>query len=59
MVDEYLSEREQADQLRAWFKENWLWLVAGTVLGLGGVYGYRWWNAHQEARSEEIGRAHV
>jgi len=52
MVDEYLSEREQADQLRAWFKENWLWLVAGTVLGLGGVYGYRWWNAHQAARSE-------
>jgi len=52
MVDEYLSEREQADQLKEWFKENWLWLVAGIVLGLGGVYGTRWWNAHQTARSE-------
>jgi predicted negative regulator of RcsB-dependent stress response len=53
MVDEYLSEREQADQLRQWLRENWLWLAAGVVLGLGGVFGYRWWNAHQNARSLE------
>lgn len=53
MVDEYLSEREQADQLKQWFKENWLGLAAGMVLGLGGVFGYRWWNAHQIARSQE------
>jgi predicted negative regulator of RcsB-dependent stress response len=53
MVDEYLSEHEQAEQLRQWLRENWLWLVAGVVLGLGGVYGYRWWNAHQASRSQE------
>ena len=52
MVDEYLSEREQAEQLRNWLRENWLWLVGGIVLGLGIVYGYRWWNAHQAERSE-------
>ena len=51
MVDEYLSEREQADQLRHWVRENWLWVVAGVALGLGGLYGYRWWEAHQTARS--------
>src|SRR3990172_4897196 len=53
MVDEYLSEREQADQLRHWVRENWLWVVAGVALGLGGLYGYRWWEAHQAARSLE------
>jgi predicted negative regulator of RcsB-dependent stress response len=53
MVDEYLSEREQADQLKAWLRDNWIWLAAGIVLGLGGVFGYRWWNAHQLARSQE------
>jgi predicted negative regulator of RcsB-dependent stress response len=53
MVDEYLSEREQADQLKQWLRENWLWLAAGIVLGLGGTFGYRWWNAHQIARSLE------
>lgn len=51
MVDEYLSEREQAEQLRRWFGENWLWLVSGVVLGLGGLYGYRWWEAHRLERS--------
>ena len=53
MVDEYLSEREQAEQLRHWIRENWLWLVAGIALGLGGIYGYRWWDSHQDARSLE------
>jgi predicted negative regulator of RcsB-dependent stress response len=53
MVDEYLSEREQAEQLKQWFRENWIVLAAGIVLGLGGVYGWRWWNAHQLARSQE------
>ena len=34
MVDEYLSEREQAEQLRNWLRENWIWLVAGVALTL-------------------------
>jgi len=55
MVDEYLSEREQADQLRRWLRENWIWLVAGVVLTLGGYYGYRWWEAREAARSAAAG----
>ncbi len=55
MVDEYLSEREQADQLRRWLRENWIWLVAGVVLTLAGYYGYRWWEARQAARSAAAG----
>jgi len=55
MVDEYLDEREQAEQLKQWFKENWLWLVAGVGLGLGGLYGWQGWNAHLDGRSQEAG----
>ncbi len=51
MVDEYLSEREQADQLRHWLRENWLWLVAGAALTLGGYYGNQWWQSRQQSRS--------
>lgn len=50
MVDDYLSEREQADSLRRWFRENWLWLGAAVVLGLGIVFGrefYQDWRARQ------------
>lgn len=55
MVDEYLSEREQADQLRHWLRENWIWLVAGVVLTLAGYYGFRWWEAREASRSAAAG----
>lgn len=55
MVDEYLDEREQAEQLKQWFKENWLWMVAGIGLGLGGLYGWQGWNAHLDGKSREAG----
>lgn len=51
MVDEYLSEREQAEQLRHWLRENWIWLVAGVVLTLGGYFGWREWQERQLERS--------
>src|SRR3990172_7860913 len=59
MVDEYLDEREQAEQLRQWFKENWLWMVTGVALGLGGLYGWQGWNASLDRRSQEAGTRFV
>jgi predicted negative regulator of RcsB-dependent stress response len=55
MVDEYLSEREQAEQLRQWLRENWIWLVAGVVLTVGGYYGWQWWQSREAAHSLEAG----
>ncbi len=59
MVDEYLSEREQAEQLRNWLRENWIWLLAGVALTLGGYYGYRWWESRQASRSLEAGQLYL
>lgn len=56
MVDEYLSEREQAEQLRQWVRENWVWMFAGIALVLGGFFGYRWWESRVETRSLEAGQ---
>ena len=55
MVDEYLSEREQAEQLRHWLRENWIWLVTGVALTLGGFYGFRWWESREASRSVVAG----
>jgi predicted negative regulator of RcsB-dependent stress response len=55
MVDEFLSEREQAEQLKQWLRENWIWLVAGVALTLGGYYGLRWWESREASRSIEAG----
>ena len=51
MVDEYLSEREQAEQLRHWLAANWLWMAAGVLLVVGGWYGYRWWLSEKLEKS--------
>lgn len=51
MVDEFLDDNERAEQVKQWFKENWIWLAAGIVIGLGGLYGWRGWNDHLDARS--------
>ena len=51
MVDEYLSEREQAEQLRHWLSANWIWMASGVLLVVGGWYGYRWWQSEQSAKS--------
>ena len=55
MVDEYLSEREQAEQLRFWLRQNGIWLLAGVALTVGGYYGYRWWESRGAQRSIEAG----
>ncbi len=56
MVDEYLSEREQAEQLKSWLRENWIWLIAGVALTLGGYFGFRWWESREASRSIEAGQ---
>lgn len=56
MVDEFLSEREQAEQLRSWLRENWIWLAAGVALTVGGYYGYRAWESRQASRAVDAGQ---
>lgn len=52
-MEDYLSEDEQAQQLKSWFKENWIWMVAGIALGLGGIYGWQGYNRYLDSRSQE------
>ena len=53
MVDIHATEEEQINQIKKWFKENGKFLIAGVVLGVGAILGYRSWNAYQveQARS--------
>ncbi len=51
MVDEYLSDHEQEEALRQWWRENWLWIVSGVVLGVGMLGGWRYWDTHREHRA--------
>ena len=48
-MEEYLSDKEQWEQVKAWVRENGLWIVAGIVVGAGALGGWRWYQDHTDA----------
>lgn len=42
------TEQEQVEALQKWWRENWLSLVGGLVLGLGGILGWQYWGEAQQ-----------
>lgn len=56
MVDVNLSEEEQVEALKKWWKENGKSVIAGIVLGLGGVFGWQYWTQHQRGVAEQASR---
>lgn len=52
MVDDYLSDREQEEALRHWWRENWKWIIGGVVLGLALLGGWRYWQSYQVQRAQ-------
>ena len=45
-MSEYLSEKEQWEEIKTWLRENGLWIVAGIAVGVVGIGVWRWWHAH-------------
>lgn len=46
-VDELLSEKEQVEQLRAWWQENGKYIIGGVVLGVGLLVGWNQWQGSE------------
>jgi predicted negative regulator of RcsB-dependent stress response len=51
-VDEYLSDKEQVERLRQWWRENGWFLIGGVALGLLGLYGYNQYFAYRDRQAE-------
>jgi predicted negative regulator of RcsB-dependent stress response len=51
-VDDYLSDKEQVERLRQWWRENGWFLIGGVALGLLALYGYRQYFAYQDRQAE-------
>jgi predicted negative regulator of RcsB-dependent stress response len=58
-VTEYLSEKEQWEEIRTWVRENGLWVVAGVALAAAGLQGWRWWQAHLDERGVKASAAYT
>ena len=46
MADENLTDEQQAEIVKKWFRENGLFLVGGLVLGIAGLFS---WQSYQNA----------
>lgn len=51
MVEEYLTDRDQEEALRNWWRENWSWILGGIVLGLVLLGGWQYWKTHTANQS--------
>jgi predicted negative regulator of RcsB-dependent stress response len=58
-VDEYLSEKEQLDQLLGWLRVNLPWIVLGLAVGGLMVGGWRWWQARTDRNGVEASQAYT
>lgn len=57
MADDYLSDDERAEALKLWWRENWAWMVAGVVLGVGLLLGWQYYQRYVQQRAESASAA--
>lgn len=58
MVEDYLTDRDQEEALRTWWRENWRWIIGGVVLGLALLGGWRYWEAQRDLRAQRAAKAY-
>jgi predicted negative regulator of RcsB-dependent stress response len=56
---EDLSDKEREEQLRRFWADNWLWIVGGIALGLGGLAGWQYWQKSKLNASERDEASYV
>jgi predicted negative regulator of RcsB-dependent stress response len=59
MVEEYLTDRDQEEALRNWWRENWKWILAGVALGLGLLAAYQYWQTYQAQRASAAAKVYA
>ena len=56
-MEVYTTEEEQIAAIKKWWKENWLSLFGGVLIGVGILFGGKYWinskNFHTESASVE------
>lgn len=51
---EHLTEEQQVEAIKSWWKENGIAIFAGIAIGLAALYGFRYWTDY---RAEQAGSA--
>ncbi|MFD2179469.1 YfgM family protein [Veronia pacifica] len=57
-MDVNTTEEQQVEEIKKWFKENGKAVILGAVLGLGGLYGWRYYQAETISAQEQASDAY-
>jgi predicted negative regulator of RcsB-dependent stress response len=52
-MEHYETEEQQIEAIKRFWKENGTAIILGAVLGLGGLWGWRYYNEQQVAQQED------
>lgn len=52
-MEDLLTDQQQAEVVKKWLRDNGLWLAAGVVLGVAGLFGWFQWQDYQLRRAEQ------
>lgn len=51
-MDVYAHEKEQIENIKAWWRENRWFILGGLLISAAVVFGWRYWQAHQLQQAE-------
>lgn len=57
-MEVYTTEEQQVEVIKEWWKENGTSVIAGTVIGLVGLFGWRYYNQYQQETMEAASRSY-
>jgi len=58
IIEGYETEEQQVDAIKSWWKENGNTLMIGAVVGLAGLWGWRFYNESIITGQEEASQAY-
>ncbi|GHA46612.1 YfgM family protein [Photobacterium aphoticum] len=58
-MDGNITEEQQVEQIKAWWKENGKAVVLGAVIGLGGLTGWRYYQSEVQSAKEQASNAYT
>lgn len=58
-MDGNISEQQQVEQIKKWLHENGTSILAGLVIGLSAVFGWRAWDGHRHDTAQQASTAYT
>jgi predicted negative regulator of RcsB-dependent stress response len=55
-VTTHYDDEAQVEELRRWWKENWIALAAGLALGLSAIFGWQAYAGHRDGQRQQAAR---